>query len=48
MGWPDTVEVVSFDRFHFRGEKGAEERFWSGGREGGREGGAHTGTGILV
>jgi hypothetical protein len=33
------VVVGSYDRFHFRGEKGAEERIWSGGREGG----AHTG-----
>jgi hypothetical protein len=32
---PDAVVVLSFDRFHFRGGKGAEERIWSGGREGG-------------
>ena len=38
----DTVVVGSFDRFHFRGKKGAEERIWISGREGG----AHTGTGI--
>ena len=30
----DTVIIVSFDRFHFHGGKGAVERIWRGGREG--------------
>ena len=33
----DTVVMASFDRFHFRGGKGAVERIWRGGREGHRQ-----------